>query len=82
VPETVTVFFFSRSYVSKFRGSSKFRRRRIHRIFKNLVKSGKAKKISAEMKVSRERNRKNLKIQNLAGLTKLSTDFSKKTDHF
>jgi hypothetical protein len=37
-------FFFSRSYVSKFGSSSKFRRWRIHRIFKNLVKSGKAKK--------------------------------------
>jgi hypothetical protein len=30
------------------------------------------------MKESRKRNRKNLKIQNLAGLTKLSIDFSKK----
>jgi hypothetical protein len=50
----------------------------IRSIFKNLEKFDENRKNSAETKLSRARNRKNFETWNLASLTELSVDFSKK----
>jgi hypothetical protein len=46
------------------------------------VNIGKNQKNSAETKLSRERNRKNLKTKNSAGLTELSAVFFQKIQSF
>jgi hypothetical protein len=64
-----------------------FKIRRLFKIWKvvnssNFQKFGKSQKNSAETKLSCERNSKNLKTRNSAGLIELSAGFSKNSTIF